>query len=88
MLVTAAQRPDDELGVGALGKDVQEIGRRHKVEAREGYPLGLKVVLHHASHTALVICLPLFGGGGRRREEEDDDDDDGGRSCSARVMAS
>ena len=37
--------PENELRVGALGQDVQQVGSSHKVEARESNSLGLQVVL-------------------------------------------
>ena len=39
------QVAQDELRVGALGEDVQQVGGGHEVEAREGDALGLQVVL-------------------------------------------
>jgi hypothetical protein len=37
--------PENELRVGTLGQDVQQICRSHKVEAGESDTLGLQVVL-------------------------------------------
>lgn len=51
------QPPEDGLRVGALGQDVQQVGRRHKVEAREGHALGLQVVLQEGK-----LC-PYYTGG-------------------------
>ena len=34
----------DAVRRGAVGQDVQQVGSRHKVEAREGAPLGLHVI--------------------------------------------
>ena len=39
--------PEDELRVGTLGQDVQQICRSHKVEAGESHTLGLQVVLQY-----------------------------------------
>lgn len=43
-----AEVAQDELGVAALGQDVQQISRSYKVEAREGYALCLQIVLQAA----------------------------------------
>ena len=39
------QMAEDELRVGALGEDIQEIRRGDEVETGEGDTLGLEVVL-------------------------------------------
>ncbi len=39
--------PENELRVGTLGQDVQQICRSHKVEAGEGHTLGLQVILQN-----------------------------------------
>ncbi len=53
--------PEDELRVGTLGQDVQQIRRSHKVEAGKGHTLGLQVILHNqiAYSPALKFCLSL-----------------------------
>jgi hypothetical protein len=53
--------PEDELRVGTLGQDVQQICRSHKVEAGESHTLGLQVILQYqivhnsASNSALAL---------------------------------
>lgn len=56
-----AQVPQDGLGVAALGQDVQQVGRSHKVEAREGNALGLQVVLRLRRETQFAQSAPAAG---------------------------
>ncbi|KAA6419140.1 MAG: hypothetical protein FRX49_10880 [Trebouxia sp. A1-2] len=52
--------PEDELRVGTLGQDVQQICRSHKVEAGKSHTLGLQGQLDIAQHLdkqGQVVCL-------------------------------
>lgn len=51
--------PQNELRIGALGQDVQQISRCHKIKARESHTLCLQVVLqteYHSHTNSQIAC--------------------------------